>query len=67
MANLNDVLDVIVNKALVQAALALIAVITLCVLYILARPVPSDLITIVMMVLGFYFGSASYTNAKRSK
>lgn len=54
------------QSVIVQAIITLIIVSTIAYLYIIGRPVPNDLINLVVLILGFYFGSKSQQRVDRS-
>jgi len=53
------------ESVLVQGSITLVVVATLCYMYLTSQPVPQELVTIVMLVLGYYFGNkVSYQTRK---
>ncbi len=54
------------QSVIVQALITLIIVSTISYLYIAGRPVPNDLINIVVLILGFYFGSKTQQRVERN-
>ncbi len=54
------------QSIIVQALITLIIVSTISYLYIIGQPVPSDLMTIAVLILGFYFGSKTQQRVDRS-
>lgn len=52
-------IDLLKQSVLIQALLAVMSVGTMVYLYIVGRPVPDELVTVVMLILGFYFGTKS--------
>ena len=44
---------------IIQGTVTLIVVSTIVYLYIVGRPVPTELVNIAMLILGFYFGGKS--------
>lgn len=61
--------DLLEESVIVQAMVTLIAVSTICYLYVSQQPVPETLTAIVMLILGYYFGSKQqmYTMKGRGK
>ena len=53
------------QSVIVQALITLIIVSTISYLYIVGRNVPNDLINIVVLILGFYFGSKSQQRVEK--
>jgi len=48
--------ELLKQSVLVQATVTLIVVSGLVYMYVTGQPVPSELVNIVMLILGFYFG-----------
>lgn len=59
-------LELLRQSVLAQATMAVIVVITVCLLSVLGRPVPNELWTLLTLILGFYFG-AKIENVKARK
>lgn len=45
------------QSVIVQAVVTAALIITVCVMYIMQTPIPSELLNLVLVVLGFWFGS----------
>lgn len=54
------------QSIIVQALITLIIVSTISYLYVVGRPVPPDLMTIAVLILGFYFGSKTQQKVERN-
>jgi len=55
------------ESVLVQGCITLVTVSTLCYMYLTNQPVPQELVTIVMLVLGYYFGNKVSYQARKAQ
>ncbi len=55
--------DMFRRSIITQSIITVILIGTVCYMYISKIPVPNDLISIVMLVIGFYFGGKAVVNA----
>jgi len=53
----NILVDLLRESVLIQATIALASVGVVLYLYAIQRPVPQELISLVMLIVGYYFGS----------
>lgn len=58
--------DLLKTSTLVQAIITLLCIGTIAYLYIAERQVPDTLVSIVMLILGYYFGSKSEQQIRRA-
>lgn len=57
MANMKETfVDLLKSSTLIQGTIALVATGTVAYLYIVGRPVPDTLVSLTMLIVGYYFG-----------
>lgn len=64
---MEKLLDLIRESVIVQGLITLSLVITVCYLWAAGRPVPPDLLGLLTLVVGFYFGSKVQNIINKSK
>lgn len=52
-------LDLLRQNVIIQGLIAFSLVNTICIMYIMQKQVPTDLLSSVVFIIGFYFGSKS--------
>lgn len=55
------------ESTLIQGGIALVTVCTIAYLFITGRPIPTTLVDIMFVILGFYFGSKSQARMMKGK
>lgn len=58
-------MQLVKESTLVQGAIALIVTITICVMFLTNRVVPSELYNVLILILGFYFGTKAQFTARK--
>jgi hypothetical protein len=49
--------ELLERSVIIQSTLALVCVLVVCYLYVTGQEVPDSLVNVIMLILGFYFGS----------
>jgi len=60
-------IDLIKSSTLVQGSIALCVTVTICYMYATGLQVPNELIAILTLILGFYFGTKSQAYITKGK
>lgn len=60
-------LDLLRESVIVQSVVTLVLVITLCVMFVIGRPIPDLLAYLASLIVGYWFGSKSQYLLSRSK
>ena len=64
---LEKFLEYLRESVIVQAVITVAVIVTVCYLYATSQTVPSELLSILYVVIGFYFGSkVQYLTTRRS-
>lgn len=64
---MNELVKLLRESVLLQAIITLLAVSTMLYLYIVGRDVPPELLNIVLLIVGYYFGSKTQNALNRMR
>lgn len=68
MANFADkLIELLRDSTLIQGSIALVCVFGIVYLWVTAKPVNDQLINIVMMILGYYFGTKTQQRIQKKE
>jgi len=59
-------LDLLRQSLIIQGTITLVLLLTICALVLQSRPIPGELWNGFLLILGFYFGSKSSSEAQRT-
>lgn len=62
-----QIIDLLKSSAIVQGSIALVSTGTVSYMYATGKPVPVELVGIVMVIIGYYFGTKSQQNSNREE